>query len=467
MARRVDPAQGQGSGTLRNLRVMDSLARPGPPVALTANLPRYTSYPTALHFGPMEEGLYREWLSAMPAGSPLSLYVHIPFCHELCRYCGCHSSVTRNDARIARYAAALEQEAGTLARALPADGLVQHLHLGGGTPSALGGARLTKLMGHLRALFPFSPQAELSVELDPRSLTQEVVGALATAGFNRASLGLQDANAGVQERMGRIQPAGMVGAAVTRLRSAGIRRINLDMMYGLPGQDCDLVRATAALAAELGADRVAVFGYAHLPWMKPSQRAIRMEELPGPEARLRQAECAATALRAAGFTRIGLDHFARPGDSLARASRDGRLRRNFQGYTTDQAEHLLGIGASSIGAMPRGYAQNISDERGYLAAVEAGRLPIARGRALTAEDIVRRAAIERVMCDLALDLDALPPEVLASARPGLEALEALGMIRLGGAWLTVPEESRPLLRHVAACFDAYLGQGKGRHSAAM
>ena len=446
---------------------MDTLARPAPTASLTANLPRYTSYPTAPHFGPMEEGLYREWLAAMPAGSALSLYVHIPFCHELCWYCGCHTSVTRNDARIARYAAALETEAGTLARALPADGLVQHLHLGGGTPSALGGARLTKLMGRLRALFPFARDAELSVELDPRTLTQEVVDALATAGFNRASLGLQDANAEVQERMGRVQPAEMVAAAVARLRGAGISRINLDMMYGLPGQSCDHVRATAALAADLGADRVAVFGYAHVPWMKPSQKAIRMEDLPGAEARLEQAEVAAQALRAAGFVSIGLDHFARPGDSMARASREGRLRRNFQGYTTDQAEYLLGIGASSIGATPRGYAQNIPDERGYVAAVEAGRLSIARGLTLTAEDIVRRAAIERVMCDLALDLDALPPEVLATARPGLEALEAQGVVRLSGAWLTVPEESRPFLRHVAACFDAYLGQGKGRHSAAV
>ncbi len=467
MARRVDPAQGQAGAPRATLPGMDTLARPAPPAALSANLPRYTSYPTAPHFGPMEEGLYREWLTAMPPRSALSLYVHIPFCHELCWYCGCHTSVTRNDARIARYAAALEQEAGTLARALPADGLVQHLHLGGGTPSALGGARLTRLMARLRALFPFAREAELSVELDPRTLTQEVVDALATAGFNRASLGLQDANPEVQERMGRIQPAEMVAAAVTRLRAAGIRRINLDMMYGLPGQDCDHVRATAALAAELGADRVAVFGYAHVPWMKPSQKAIRLEDLPGAEARLEQAEAAAQALRAAGLVSIGLDHFARPGDSMARASKDGRLRRNFQGYTTDQAEYLLGIGASSIGATPHGYAQNIPDERGYLAAVEAGRLPIARGLTLTPEDITRRAAIERVMCDLALDLDALPPEVLATARPGLEALEAQGMLRLSRAWLTVPEESRPFLRHVAACFDAYLGQGKGRHSAAV
>ncbi|UPY34987.1 oxygen-independent coproporphyrinogen III oxidase [Sediminicoccus sp. KRV36] len=448
---------------------METLTRPArtPPVSLTANLPRYTSYPTAPHFGPMEEGLYRSWLGRMPAGAALSLYAHIPFCHELCWYCGCHTSVTRNEARIARYAAALEREAETLARALPADGLVQQLHLGGGTPSALGGARLTRLMGRLRALFPFAPEAELSVELDPRTLTQDAVDALATAGFTRASLGLQDANAEVQARMGRIQPEAMLREAVDRLRRTGIRSINLDMMYGLPGQTAAHVRATARLAAELGAERVAVFGYAHVPWMKPSQKAIRVEELPAAQDRLEQAEAATQALRTAGYLSIGLDHFARPQDSMARACADGKLRRNFQGYTTDQANYLLGLGASSIGATPEGYAQNLPDERGYVAAVEAGRLPIARGLTLTAEDIARRAAIERVMCDLALDLDALAPGILATARPGLEVLEAQGLVRLSGAWLTVPEEARPFLRHVAACFDAYLGAGKGRHSVAV
>jgi oxygen-independent coproporphyrinogen III oxidase len=446
---------------------MDTLNRPNLTRHATTNLPRYTSYPTAPHFGPLEEASYRAWLATMRPGTGLSLYVHIPFCHELCWYCGCHTSVTRNEERIARYAAALEQEASTLARALPADGLVEHLHLGGGTPSALGGARLTRLMGRLRALFPFAARAELSVELDPRTLTQEVVDALATGGFNRASLGLQDAHPEVQERMGRIQPESMVRAAVERLRAAGISAINLDMMYGLPGQTRAHVEATAQLAADLGADRVAVFGYAHVPWMKPSQKAIRTEDLPGAEERMDQAAAASATLLRAGYASIGLDHFARPEDGMALACKAGRLRRNFQGYTTDQAPMLLGLGASSIGAVPQGYAQNIPDERGYVAAVQAGRLPIARGLALTEDDIIRRTAIERVMCDLVLDLDSLPAGLLEEVRPALEALEADGLVRLSPAWLTVPEEARPFLRHVAACFDAYLGQGKGRHSAAV
>lgn len=432
-----------------------------------ATLPRYTSYPTAPHFGPLEEATYRGWLARMPAAEALSLYVHIPFCHELCWYCGCHTSVTRSQARITRYAEALHREARLLALALPADGIVRQLHLGGGTPSALGAARLSALMGKLRALFPFARRAELSVELDPRTLTEEVVAALAREGFTRASLGLQDANPQVQAAMGRIQPAEMVRQAVERLRAAGIAAINLDMMYGLPGQTRAHVATTATLAAELEADRVAVFGYAHVPWMKPAQQAIAAADLPGTEARMEQAQQASDVLRGAGYTPIGLDHFARPPDPMARAAAEGRLRRNFQGYTTDDAPMLLGLGASSIGAVPQGYVQNIPDERGYVAAVEAGRLPVLRGLELTGEDSLRRAAIERVMCDLALDLDTLPADILQSALPGLQALERDGLLRLAGAWLTVPDEARPYLRHVAACFDARLNSGKGRHSAAV
>jgi oxygen-independent coproporphyrinogen III oxidase len=433
----------------------------------TANLPRYTSYPTAPHFGPLGEATYRDWLSRMPPAEALSLYVHIPFCHELCWYCGCHTSVTRSEERITRYAEALHREARLLAMALPADGIVQHLHLGGGTPSALGAARLRALMGKLRTLFPFGRHAELSVELDPRTLTEEVVAALAREGFTRASLGLQDANPEVQERMGRIQPAEMVRRAVERLRGAGVTAINLDMMYGLPAQTRGHVAATATLAAELGADRVSVFGYAHVPWMKPAQKAIQEADLPGAEARMVQAQEASDVLRGAGFMPIGLDHFARPGDSMAKAAASGRLRRNFQGYTTDDAPMLLGLGASSIGAVPQGYVQNIPDERGYVAAVEAGKLPVLRGLELTGEDVARRAAIERVMCDLALDFDTVPAAVLQSALPGLQALERDGLVRLAAAWLTVPDEARPFLRHVAACFDARLSSGKGRHSAAV
>ncbi|WP_207536890.1 oxygen-independent coproporphyrinogen III oxidase [Sabulicella rubraurantiaca] len=434
----------------------------------TASLPRYTSYPTAPHFQPLTPAEHAAGLARIGAGDALSLYLHVPFCHALCWYCGCHTTVTRQEERIERYALGLVREAQLLAEAMPAShGPVTHLHLGGGTPSALGAERLAGVVRHLKRLFPFATGAELSVELDPRTLTEDVVEALAEAGFNRASLGLQDANDKVQRKMGRIQPVQLVEEAMQRLRAAGIRRINLDMMYGLPCQSVAHVVATAQVAARLGADRVAAFGYAHVPWMKPAQRAIRGKELPGAVERLDQAAAAHEALLAHGYEAVGLDHFALPEDPMAIAAREGRLRRNFQGYTTDAAPVLIGMGCSAIGDTPSGYAQNIADERGWVEAVEAGILPVARGLALSEEDRLRRAAIERVMCDLRLDLALLPLCMRARALPGLRALAEDGVVALEGDVVRVTESGRRFLRHVAACFDTRLGTGPGRHSVAV
>lgn len=434
----------------------------------TANLPRYTSYPTAPHFVPLAADDHARALARIGARDALSLYLHVPFCHALCWYCGCHTTVTRSDERIERYALALLAEAKLLHAALPAaHGPVTQLALGGGTPSALGAKRLAGVVRHLKRLFAFAPDAELSVELDPRTLTQEVVDALAEAGFNRASLGLQDANPEVQAKMGRIQPVEQVADAMRRLRTAGIRRINLDMMYGLPTQTIANVEETARVAADLGADRVAAFGYAHVPWLKPAQNAIRGEDLPGAAARMQQAAAAHATLVESGYEPIGLDHYALPDDPMAQAAAAGRLRRNFQGYTTDTAPVLLGLGCSAIGETPAGHAQNIADERGWVAAVEAGILPIARGITLSEDDRIRRHAIERVMCDLRLDLAPLPLCVRAQALPGLRALARDGLVALEGDVVRVREPGRRFLRHVAACFDARLGTGSGRHSAAV
>lgn len=435
-----------------------------------ASLPRYTSYPTAPHFGPLDEAAYRGWLrTGVGPDDPLSLYLHIPFCRTLCWYCGCHTAVTRSAARIGRYAEALRREAALLAAALPArHGGIAALHLGGGTPTALGAPALRELFAALRAAFGIRPDAELAAELDPRALDDRAIAALAEAGVSRASLGVQDISPEVGARIGRQQPAEVVADAVARLRAAGVARINLDLMYGLPGQTAAHAEASARFAAALGADRVAVFGYAHVPWMKPHQKAIDAAALPGAAERLEQAEAAERALLDAGYAAIGLDHFARPGDPMAVAMREGRLRRNFQGYAVDPAPVLLGLGASAIGALPAGYAQNEPDERRYLAAVEAGHLPVWRGRALTADDRRRRALIERVMCDLALDLRSVPPDVWRDAAPRLAPLVADGIVALeGDGWLRVAPAWRRGLRHVAACFDAHLGTGPGRHSRAV
>ena len=436
-----------------------------------AALPRYTSYPTAPHFGPLAEADYRRWLAGIGPADRLSLYVHIPFCNALCWYCGCHTTVTRNAGRIARYGAALRQEAAALAGALPPHAGVASLHLGGGTPSMLGADGLRMLFAALRASFAFRPEAEIAVELDPRLLDAGIAAALAEAGVTRASLGVQDIAAAVQAKIGRPQSEDCVAEAVALLRGAGVRGINLDLMYGLPGQTRAHVAASARFATALRADRVAVFGYAHVPWMKPQQNAIRTEELPGAVERLRQAEVAEATLAADGYQAIGLDHYARPDDPMAIAARDGRLRRNFQGYTTDDAPVLLGLGASAIGAIttagPAGYAQNEPDERRYVAAVERGELPVRRGRALTAEDRLRRDCIEQVMCGFALELDRLPPALLAEAWPRLQALSADGILRLEAGWLRLTQAGERHARHVAACFDAYLGTGPGRHSVAV
>jgi oxygen-independent coproporphyrinogen-3 oxidase len=448
---------------------MDALTDPRARLEAYArqNLPRYTSYPTAPHFRPMEEAGYRDWLRQVGPADTLSLYLHIPFCKSLCWYCGCHTAVTRSVSRTARYGAALEKEAGLLAAALPVRAPVEALHLGGGTPSALGAAALDGVMQALRAGFAFRPDAELSVEIDPRTLEDGFVEVLARHGFQRASLGVQDMAEDVQKRIGRVQSAAMVEAAVKRLRAAGIASVNFDLMYGLPGQTCVDVADSARFAVEMGADRVAVFGYAHVPWMKPHQKAIREDELPDAMARMEQADAAERTLLAAGYVAIGLDHFARPGDAMAEAQMAGRLRRNFQGYTTDRAPVLLGLGASSIGALPQGYAQNIPDERGWLAAVESGHLPIARGLALTEDDRTRRGIIEAVMCDLALDLRRVPGAVWHSAEPRLAPLIRDGLAALEEGRLVVTQAGRRFVRHVAACFDAHLGASAARHSKAV
>ncbi len=439
-----------------------------PPISYAlANLPRYTSYPTAPHFQSLDEATYRGWLAAVQPDHALSVYVHVPFCKSLCWYCGCHTAVTRSANRIGRYASGLHQEAALLQAALPVHGGIAMLHLGGGTPTTLGPAGLRALLKELRERFGFRPRAEVAAELDPRTLDEATIAALAEGGVNRVSLGVQDIHEKVQQRIGRVQPVECVAEAVGRLRQAGIRSINFDLMYGLPSQGVAEVEASARFAAALGADRVAVFGYAHVPWVKPHQAAIRTAELPDAEARLAQADAAEAVLNACGYVSIGLDHFARPGDELATAALEGRLHRNFQGYTADEAPVLLGLGASSIGWLPQGYVQNEVDERRWLDAVEGGHLPVRRGRALTEEDRLRRSAIERVMCDLALDFRPLPPALVEDALHDLRELEEDGIVTLLPHRLEVTQAGRRHVRHVAACFDAYLAAGTARHSRAV
>ena len=368
-------------------------------------LPRYTSYPTAPHFSPaIGEGHYRSWLKSMPVREPTSIYLHVPFCRSMCWYCGCHTSVTKRDDPIAIYVAGLRTEAQlvaeTIGRRMPAS----HVHFGGGTPTIMSPEAFVDLVGALRYSFFVLPDAEIAVEIDPRTLTEPMTEALGYCGVNRASLGVQSFDPAVQRAINRLQSFEQTAASVERLRRVGVRRINLDLLYGLPLQTVDSCLDTVAKCVELRPDRFSVFGYAHVPSFKKHQRRIAEDSLPDSIVRHLQSETIAEALLDAGYVRIGLDHFALPGDSLALARQDGRLRRNFQGYTDDSADTLIGLGASAIGRMPQGFAQNAVPTRDYLARIAENRLATSKGYVFTEEDRFRADIIERIMCDLAVDL---------------------------------------------------------------
>jgi len=430
---------------------------------LERRLPRYTSYPTAPHFGgAVDRAVYRDWLAAVPPKTPVSLYLHIPFCNELCWFCGCNTRVVRNADIIARYAERLMDEIDLVADALPANLPVGQVHFGGGSPNALGAETLSHVMAKIDARFWLGPDAEVAVELDPRSTDAAFIHACAGAGITRASIGVQDLDATVQQAINRIQPYDMIARLMAQLRTAGVRDINVDLMYGLPYQTTEGVRETIAQVMRLEPERIALFGYAHVPWMKAHQKLIDEAALPDAAERVRQFEAATAALLAAGYAPVGMDHFALPETPLGRASAAGRLNRNFQGYTTDRADALLGFGASAIGMLPQGYVQNTPDVRAWEHAVESGDLPVCRGIAVSDDDRLRRAVIERVMCDMAADLDAIAQ---ANGDPGhdwtpemtaLRQLEKDGLVDLDGATLRVRPEGRQLVRVVAAVFDRYL-----------
>ncbi|MFY9698960.1 MAG: oxygen-independent coproporphyrinogen III oxidase [Rhodoplanes sp.] len=437
------------------------------------NVPRYTSYPTAPHFtADVGPSVYASWLAAVPADATLSLYLHVPYCTEICRYCGCHTKATRRAEPLDAYADALLGEIDLVAAAMTSRSVV-HLHWGGGTPSILGPERLARIVQKIAGHFDLSRLVEHAIELDPRQVTKPLADALAALGVTRASLGVQEFSPHVQEAIGRIQPFETVRAAADALRGAGVARINVDLMYGLPGQTIADVEATADLATALHPARLALFGYAHVPWFKANQKLIDEAALPGASERIEQARAAALRLAGHGYVPIGLDHFARPDDELAAAARTGRLRRNFQGYTTDPADALIGLGASAIGKLPQGFAQNAVDIAGYARAVTQGAFATVKGIAVSDDDVLRGAIIERLMCDLAVDLAALPAGTPHSAatfaheRADLDALAAAGLITIEGSRITVTEEGRPFVRLVAAAFDAYLAQSRSRHSIAV
>lgn len=434
-----------------------------------APVPRYTSYPTAPHFttaiGP---DTYAEWLRQMTAGTVLSIYAHIPFCDRLCWYCGCNTKATQQYRPVAVYLEALLAEIGTVAGLMPAGCQAVHVHWGGGSPSILAPDDIRRLADRIAESFNRTRAAEFAVEVDPRHIDRERVAAFAAAGVNRVSIGVQDFNPEVQQAINREQSVEMTRRVVEMFREAGVRGINIDLVYGLPYQTRDSVERTITEVIALSPDRIALFGYAHLPSRLPHQRLIPDESLPGITERFAQANRAANLLIAAGFQRIGLDHFARAADPLAR----GPVHRNFQGYTTDAADALLGLGASAIGRLPQGYVQNSPAAAVYQRRVREQGLATIKGRALTEDDRARSLVIERLMCDLAFPADELRQRFPASAELLIAEANALveadtdGLVtpEPGGEGFVVTEKGRLFVRSLCACFDAYLGQGQARHS---
>jgi oxygen-independent coproporphyrinogen-3 oxidase len=435
-----------------------------------APVPRYTSYPTAPHFTPtVDAATYGTWLGALDSAAPVSVYLHVPFCDTLCWYCGCSTKMIARYDPVREYVGVVLAEIALLRKHLPARLIARHVHWGGGSPNTLEAGDIRRVGGALREAFELARDGEFAVEIDPRQLASSQVKALAEIGVNRISLGVQDFDPRVQAAINRDQSYDTTRRAVRIFREHGIGSVNIDLVYGLPYQTADSVRETMRQVLELGPDRIALFGYAHLPTRFAHQRLIPDEALPGPQERYVQSSTLADMLIEAGYARIGLDHFARRSDSLAQKE----IHRNFQGYTTDGAETLIGIGASAIGKLPQGYIQNAVATGDHARRIRAGALATARGIALSTDDRVRGLAIERLMCDLKFPGHELERRFGPAAQPVLEEATALveadddGLVAAADGGFIVTERGRPFIRTICSRFDTYLGAGQARHSAGV
>jgi oxygen-independent coproporphyrinogen-3 oxidase len=429
--------------------------------------PRYTSYPTADRFvEAFDEGAYRSWLGRRGIGGmarPLSLYVHIPFCGNICFYCGCNKIITRDHGRSAKYLRHVAREAVLVDEALGGDRRLSQLHLGGGTPTFLSPDELHQLMAIVRGHFRLDAEGEYSIEIDPRSAAPGTITLLRSLGFNRMSLGVQDFDPEVQKAINRIQGEELTRAAMEEGRAAGFRSINMDLIYGLPRQNVIEFNRTLEKAVALAPDRIALYSYAHLPHVFKPQRRIRDEDLPSPDSKLHMLSLAIRRFAQAGYVYIGMDHFARPGDELAVAQRQGRLHRNFQGYSTHAECDLVSLGISAIGSLGACYVQNVRNLDDYYDLLDQGRLPVLRGLELTAEDVLRRSLIQSLMCHGTVCLESLELAHLIDFRKhfceeidDLQPMIRDGLVELDQEWLTVTPRGRLLIRSVAMVFDQYL-----------
>jgi len=437
-----------------------------------ARVPRYTSYPTAPQFKPgVGERHVTNWLEAVPAGSSVSVYLHVPFCRRLCWFCACRTQGTQTAEPVGAYVETLSKELALVKARLPEGVEIEHLHWGGGTPTLLEPQMITELSAAVFDMAPLADGAQFSVEIDPTEVDGARLDALAAAGLNRASIGVQDFDPMIQEVIGRPQSYEITLDAVEMLRARGIRSLNVDLLYGLPHQTEARITDSVEKVISLGPDRIALFGYAHVPWMSKRQQLIPTEALPSPEARLELYNTARDLFVGAGFEEIGIDHFAKPEDGLAVAHRNGTMHRNFQGYTEDKSPALIGIGASSIARYPQGYAQNEPATSKYQERVRRGELPIAKGHVFAGDDLLRGRIIELLLCDFRADLGAVAEEFSVATDDVIAMTEGLndalpGTTTLEAGVLTILDDARPLARIIARYFDAYDMSAAG-HSQAV
>ncbi|MDN0074942.1 oxygen-independent coproporphyrinogen III oxidase [Crenobacter sp. SG2303] len=429
--------------------------------------PRYTSYPTADRFAPTFTGAdYRHWLGQHRIGASrkaISLYAHLPFCNTICYYCGCNKVITKDKSRADIYLDYLEKELALIAEALGVRETLAQLHFGGGTPTFLSDAQLSRLMAMLRRHFNFLPEGEYSIEIDPRKVSRSTVFHLAALGFNRMSVGIQDFEPAVQQAVNRVQSEAETLEVIQAARDAGFKSVSVDLIYGLPRQSCGSVRRTLEKVIAAGPDRVALYNYAHLPTLFKPQRRIIESELPSAAEKLDILQQSVAQLIDAGYLFIGMDHFAKPDDDLAVALRQGRLQRNFQGYSTHADCDLIGIGVSAIGKVGACYSQNEKELDAYYAALDAGRLPVLRGMTLSQDDILRRSVIQALMCRFALSVEAIEQvfgidfgDYFSVELEALSEFEQLGLLSFDGDFLMVMPKGRFLIRNIAMVFDRHL-----------
>ena len=429
--------------------------------------PRYTSYPTAPHFN--ESFTHENYIDEITKTNQgnnlpdLSLYFHLPFCDTLCYFCGCNMIVTRNRDRIRNYVKYLKLEIDLIRSRLSSERKVAQLHWGGGTPTHLNPDEITDLSSHIHTHFDFNPDAETGCEIDPRELTREHLAALKNGGFNRISMGVQDFNEKVQKAVNRIQPEDLTRQVVAWVREMGFESINLDIMYGLPFQSSDTFEKTVDKVIDINPDRIALFNFAYVPWLKKHQSLIKPDDLPTAEEKLNTLKMSIEKLTDAGYVFIGMDHFAKPEDELAVALREKKLYRNFQGYSTHAGADLYAMGATSISQFGRVYAQNYKKEKKYLAALDKNILPTARGYYLSDDDLLRRRVITKLMCDFELDFNSIENEFDIDFETyfnwglgNLKEMIADDLVVIENRSLKVTPMGRMLIRNIAINFDGYI-----------